>query len=119
MTPPKNKAGKAEMQHMAKVWTAGAVDHIEIITIKEIHPFFKNYPGRKIATVVDEKAAPLEGFRFLANDLIIMGPEKEGLPYSARALCDQKLFLPNRGHTDCLNVSTMLGIMLYAFQVQS
>lgn len=118
LEPPKNKATRADMEHMARVWTAGAVEHIHIEKVKEIHQFFKNYNGRKIATVVDDRANNLNTFSFKHNDLLVMGPEKDGLPFSTRTLCDQKVFLPNRGETDCLNVSVMLGITLYASQNQ-
>ncbi|MBX2846392.1 MAG: TrmH family RNA methyltransferase [Saprospiraceae bacterium] len=114
LDPPKNKATKADMEHLARVWTAGAVEHIEIRKIDDVRSFFKSYPGRKIATVIDERAQHLDQFTFQENDLIIMGPEKEGLSYSTRALCNEKVFLPNKGVTDCLNVSVMLGIMLFA-----
>lgn len=113
LEPPKNKADRADMEHMAKVWTAGAIDHIQIEVIDDIHPFFRNYQGRKIATVVDDRAEYLQSFQFQNNDLIVMGPEKEGLPFATRTLCDHKVFLPNQGETECLNVSVMLGILLY------
>lgn len=115
---PKNKAEKADMEHMARVWTAGAVEHIQIEQVKDLHQFFKNYEGRKIATVIDHRAHNLNTFSFQDNDLLVMGPEKEGLPYSTRTLCDYKVFLPHRGVTDCLNVSVLLGIALYASQNQ-
>lgn len=118
LEPPKNKATKADMQHMARVWTAGAVDHISIEVIEDLPAFFRSYKGRKLATIIDERATNLHDFKFQNNDLIIMGPEKEGLPFSARALCQEKIFLPNKGVTDCLNVSVMLGILLYSAQNQ-
>ena len=115
---PKNKAQRADMNHLARVWTAGAVDHINIEMVINLQQFLKQYTGRPIATVVDERATPLHQFKFRDNDLIIMGPEKEGLPFFVRALCDEKVFLPNKGTTDCLNVSVMLGIALYASQTE-
>lgn len=118
LEPPKNKATKADMQHMARVWTAGAVDHIQIEIIKDIPTFFREYTGRKLATIIDKRATNLHHFQFQENDLIIMGPEKEGLPYSTRTLCSEKIVLPNKGVTDCLNVSVMLGILLFSAQNQ-
>lgn len=115
---PKNKKQKADMAHLAKVWTAGAVDHIDIQLVHDIPVFFKSYQGRKIATVIDQRATNLHHFKFQENDLLIMGPEKNGLSHSSRVLCDEKIYLPNRGETDCLNVSVMLGILLYSVQSQ-
>lgn len=113
-----NKQSRADLEHMARVWTAGAVEHINIETVPDIKAFFKQYDGRKIATVIDSRAKNLHDFQFQNHDLLIMGPEKSGLPYSIRTLCDEKVFLPNEGETDCLNVSVMLGICLFAAQNQ-
>lgn len=118
LSPPKNKKQKADMAHLARVWTAGAIDHINIEVVHDVTEFFKSYQGRKIATVIDERAQDFHQFSFKENDLIIMGPEKNGLSHSTRVLCDEKVFLPNKGHTDCLNVSVMLGILLYSAQSQ-
>lgn len=118
LSPPTNKTTRADMEHMARVWTAGAVDHIQIEIIDQISQFMKDYNGRKLATVIDSRAKQLQQFQFQENDLIVMGPEKNGLPFSMRTLCDEKLTLHSSGNTDCLNVSTMLGIMLYASVMQ-
>ena len=114
LDPPKNKASRADMNHLARVWTAGAIEHIEVIKVNEIEQFFEDYPGRKVATVVDVKAQHLLGFEFQANDLLIMGPEKEGMPEDILKLCDEHLYIQGFGQTDCLNVSVSLGIFLYA-----
>lgn len=113
-----NKQSRADLDHMARVWTAGAVEHIDIKVITDVKEFFRQYTGRKIATVIDSRAKNLHQFEFQDNDLIVMGPEKNGLPFSIRTLCDEKVYLPNTGETDCLNVSVMLGICLYAAQNQ-
>jgi len=118
LSTPTNKKQRADMEHMARVWTAGAVDHIQIKLVQDITAFFKSYKGRKIATVIDQRATNLHGFNFQENDLIIMGPEKEGLSHGTRVVCDEKIFLPNIGVTDCLNVSVMLGILLFSAQNQ-
>ncbi len=113
-----NKKARADLEHMARVWTAGAFDHINIERVSDIKDFFRTYSGRKVATVIDKRAKDLHEFEFLPNDLLIMGPEKSGLPFSIRALCDKKVVLKHNGHTDCLNVSVMLGICLYQAQNQ-
>ena len=116
---PESKNQRADYEHMVRVWTAGAVDHINVEVIDDVQVFFREYVGRKIATIVDERGEKLAEFNFKPNDLIIMGPEKEGLPHSIRVLCEKKVHLPNIGETDCLNVSVMLGITLYAAQNQT
>lgn len=112
LKPPHNKVSKAEMEHMAKVWTAGAIDFIEVIQLDHVMPFLEEYKGRTIATMVDTTAIPLEKFTFQKDDLLIMGSEKDGLPLEVANLCNQKLYIQQRGHTDCLNVSTAFGIFL-------
>ena len=112
MHPPSNKVSRAEMNHMARVWTAGAMEYIEIQQVDDVSEFLGKYPGRSIATVVSEKGVDLNDFAFETDDLVIMGPEKEGLPENFVLLCDQSLFIQNLGVTDCLNVSVTLGIVL-------
>ncbi len=112
LKPPHNKVSKAEMEHMAKVWTAGAIEFIDIITIDDIDLFLKEYNGRTIATMVDKSASSINNFTFLDDDLLIMGNEKEGLPFSIHNLCKNKLYIEQKGNTDCLNVSTAFGIFL-------
>lgn len=112
LSPPNNKVGRAEMEHMARVWTAGAIEHIAIETIDNIETFLKTYEGRKVATLVNEKATTLSDFTFEPEDLIIMGSEKEGLPTEIENLCEEAIYIPQRGHTNCLNVSVTFGIVL-------
>ena len=64
--------------------------------------------------MVDTTATHLPKFKFKEDDLLIMGPEKEGLPEATTALCDQLVYIPGTGKTDCLNVSVSLGVFLYA-----
>ncbi len=118
LSPPKNKASRADMNHMARVWTAGAIEHIAVIPVNDLVEFIQNYPGRSLATVIDHTADSLSDFLFEKEDLIIMGSEKEGLPKPIIDLCDARIHLPAIGQTDCLNVSVSLGIFLYAAQQQ-
>ncbi len=118
LEPPKNKATRADMNHMARVWTAGAIEYIKVEKVIDLRSFLELYPGRKIATCIQPEAQLLGSFLFEKKDLLIMGSEKEGLPDEVVLLCDHILHLPSKGHTDCLNVSVSLGIFLYAAQQQ-
>ncbi|WMX15068.1 MULTISPECIES: TrmH family RNA methyltransferase [unclassified Aureispira] len=113
LPPTHSKKARADMAHMAKVWTAGAIDHIEIIKIETIDSFLLDYEGRKIATLVDEKAQHLNNVQFESNDLLIFGSEKEGLPTDVLPLIDQSIYIPALGHTPCLNVAVTFGIVLH------
>lgn len=113
MDPPSNKVSRADMNHMARVWTAGAIEHIHIEKVDDPISFIQNYNGRSIATVINEKATDLNDFSFEKNDLILLGPEKEGLPQSIITSCHAQVYIRSRGKTDCLNVSVTLGIVMH------
>lgn len=113
LPPTHNKKARADMAHLAKVWTAGAIDFVEIIKIDDINHFLQNYSGRKVATLVDENAKHLNNFRFEQEDLLIFGSEKEGLPNTILPLIDQSIYIPALGNTPCLNVAVTFGIVLH------
>jgi tRNA G18 (ribose-2'-O)-methylase SpoU len=113
LPPTHSKKARADMAHMAKVWTAGAIDFVEIIKIEDVPTFLKNYTGRKVATLVDEKAEHLSRFQFQPEDLLIFGSEKEGLPTDILPLIDHSVYVPAIGHTPCLNVAVTCGIVLH------
>lgn len=112
LAPPKNKKGRADMEHLARVWTAGAVDHIEIIKIEDPATFLQQYPGRKVGTLVDDQAQHLNTFQWQSEDLIIFGSEKDGLPPEIIELLDASVYIPQVGHTNCLNVAVSFGIFV-------
>ena len=101
------------MMHMARVWTAGAIEFIDIVKIEDIEDFLASYSGRKIATLVDESAKHLDDFQFEKDDLLIFGPEKEGLPAKVNPFLDQAVYIPAIGRTPCLNVAVTFGIVMH------
>ena len=114
MVPPTHsKKARADMAHMAKVWTAGAIDPIEIEKFEDLAAFLTNYKGRKIATLVDETAGTLNDFSFEKDDLLLFGSEKAGLPEAILPLIDHAVYIPAIGHTPCLNVAVTFGIVLH------
>ena len=112
MKAPTNKKGRADMAHMAKVWTAGAIDHINIINVEHITTFLENYEGRIVGTVVNESATHLMDFQFKSGDLIMVGSERDGLPSEIEAMLHEAIYIPARGVTDCLNVAVTFGIVV-------
>lgn len=113
LPPTHNKKARADMAHMAKVWTAGAIDHIEIEKVEDLEQFLQHYEGRKVATLVDATAQNLQDFAFEANDLLLFGSEKAGLPDAILPLIDYSVYIPAVGHTPCLNVAVTFGIVLH------
>ena len=112
LSPPKNKKGRADMEHLARVWTAGAVDYIEIIKIEDPVQFLADYPGRKVGTLINEDAVHLNDMVWQAEDLILFGSEKDGLADDVVQLLDAVVYVPSIGHTDCLNVAVTFGIVV-------
>jgi len=113
LSPPNNKTSRADMQHLARVWTAGAINHIDIEIVENPIEFFKDYQGRKVATLVNEESSELNDFQFQENDLILFGSEKEGLDEEAIELMDASVYIPAIGHTPCLNVAVTFGIVMH------
>ncbi|MEO0897592.1 MAG: TrmH family RNA methyltransferase [Bacteroidota bacterium] len=112
MKEPTSKKQRADMAHMARVWTAGALDHIEIEVIIDDASFLQNYTGRVVGTLVDPTATPLPSFDFKENDLLVFGNERDGLPEELLPFLEEKVYIPQRGHTDCINVAVSFGVVL-------
>lgn len=113
LPPTHSKKARADMAHLAKVWTAGAIDHIEIEKVEDLAAFLEQYEGRKIATLVNEEAQHLQDFGFEQEDLLLFGSEKAGLPADILPLIDHGVYIPAVGHTPCLNVAVTFGIVLH------
>lgn len=111
--PPTNKKGRADMAHLAKVWTAGAIDFIEVIRVENPTEFLANYAGRKVGTIVNETAKHLNAFEFEPHDLLIFGSERDGLSAETIALLDESVYIPAIGNTNCLNVAVTFGIVIH------
>ena len=112
LPPTQSKKARAEMAHMARVWTAGAIEFVDIIKIEDLTAFISNYPGRKIATLLDKEAEHLNNFDFESDDLIIFGNEKDGLPETLTTLIEHNVYI-SLGQTPCLNVAVTFGIVLH------
>lgn len=112
LRPPQTKKERANMAHMARVWTAGAVEYIDIKIIEDDAKWLENWHGRKVATLVDVSAQPIHQFTFQEDDLIIFGNEREGLPVELSSHFDERVYIPQRGTTDCINVAVSFGIFL-------
>ncbi len=113
LDPPNNKTSRADMNHLARVWTAGAIEFIDVVKIDDIQSFLSDYNGRKIATLLDINAQHLSDFAFQPNDLIILGSEKDGLEENALPLIDESVYIPAFGNTPCLNVAVTFGIVIH------
>ena len=66
-----------------------------------------------VATVLDETATPLAGFRVPRRAAILFGGEGHGLNPVLTALCKHRVTIPMRRGTDSLNVAVAAGIVLH------
>ena len=76
LPPEHSKKARADMAHMAKVWTAGAIDHIEVVKVEDIDDFLNQHHGRIVGTMVDPTAKVLHSFAFEEGDLILWALKK-------------------------------------------
>ena len=68
-----------------------------------------------IASVLDEDATPLDSFVRPQRFAILFGHETNGLDPALIAMCDRRVTVPMRNHTDSLNVAVSSRILLYEF----
>jgi tRNA (cytidine/uridine-2'-O-)-methyltransferase len=95
-----------------KCVSAGAFFRIEFVPVFAPLEFIAAYEGRTIATVPEQSAAPLYGFEFGEDDLLVFGSEGHGLPPAVLDACDIRLTIPQRGVTQSLNLCVASGIIL-------
>jgi tRNA (cytidine/uridine-2'-O-)-methyltransferase len=73
--------------------------------------------GRRMVAATAKSAAgvsPLQNFSFLPGDSLIFGPETRGLPAAVLERCACRVRIPMRNTARSLNLSTAVGIVLYA-----
>jgi len=113
---PESKKERANMKHMGRVWTAGALEHITIHKVEDDCNFLSASPRRKIATLLDKSASPLHSFHFQKDDMVIFGNERDGIPDYLLEHIDLSVYLPQIGVTNCLNVAVTFGIVIDALK---
>lgn len=69
---------------------------------------------RLVATVLDESARSLRGYRRPPKAALLLGEEGFGLPRDWTQLCDERLTIPMRNGVDSLNVAVASGVFLFA-----
>jgi tRNA (cytidine/uridine-2'-O-)-methyltransferase len=69
-------------------------------------------PGRLILFTT-KGAAPLTGFAFQPNDVLLFGSETSGAPDPVHAAADARVFIPIRPEARSLNLSVSAGIGLF------
>ncbi len=106
--------GKSRTRQI-KAISAGAFFRVAFKRVEEPEEFLAALSGRKVATVPDQRAAPLPSFAFRPDDVIVFGSEGRGIRAEVLALCDERVTIPQRGVTDSLNLAVATGIVLFEF----
>lgn len=110
----RSRYGKSRTRQI-KTISAGAFFRIAFKRVEEPEEFLTALPGRKVATVPDQRATPLPRFAFRPDDVIVFGSEGRGIRPEVLALCDERVTIPQWGVTDSLNLAVATGIVLFEF----
>jgi TrmH family RNA methyltransferase len=73
---------------------------------------FDDAPGRRIALVA-HRGVPMEELDLSGPTTFVLGAEREGLPESVLATCDERATIPLAPGSESLNVATAGAIALY------
>jgi tRNA G18 (ribose-2'-O)-methylase SpoU len=114
----RDRYGKSYGQRLRTV-SAGAFAKIAWQRVAEPGTFLADFAGRAVATVARPDAASLFTFRFRESDLIVLGPERAGLPENVTSACAAQITIPQRGVTESLNVAVASGIVIAEWQRQA
>ena len=68
--------------------------------------------GHRLVLFTTKGAAPLHGFRFAADDILLFGRESAGAPSDVHAAADARVFIPLAPGARSLNVVTAAAIAL-------
>ncbi len=106
--------GKSRTRQI-KAISAGAFFRVAFERVEDPEAFLAALPGRKVATVSDQRAMPLPLFAFRPDDVVVFGSAGRGIRPEMLALCDERVTVPQRGVTGSLNLAVSSGIVLFEF----
>ena len=109
---PISKKERANRAHMGRVWTAGALEYINFHIVKDDVAFLTEHTSRIVGLILDPTAHKLSDFNFEDGDLVLVGNERDGLPDRVVDILTDKIYIPQKGNTSCLNVAVTFGIVL-------
>lgn len=97
--------------------SAGMAFRIPLVTVDNIQQAIAalKKKGVKVYGLAGEASRHIDAEEFAEPALFVLGNEAEGIPSSARALCDAMLAVPISGRAESLNVATSGAVALYAW----
>ncbi|HEY6758503.1 MAG TPA: 23S rRNA (guanosine(2251)-2'-O)-methyltransferase RlmB [Baekduia sp.] len=112
MVIPRHRS--AEVTAAAAKASAGAVEHLKIAQVRNLADWLAE--AKQAGTWVYGAAAKGTPYRqpdYTGGVVLVMGAEGTGLRPRVKAMCDDVVSLPMRGHVDSLNVSAAAAVLLY------
>jgi tRNA G18 (ribose-2'-O)-methylase SpoU len=98
---------------MGTVLTLPLVQSVDLATaLKRLR---NDWGVQMVATVLDERAEPLDNVVRPERMALLFGSERHGLEREWIELCDRRVTLSMHGSTDSLNLSVACGVFLYHF----
>ncbi|AKF41511.1 tRNA/rRNA methyltransferase [Mycoplasmopsis canis UF31] len=67
------------------------------------------------ATALDKEAVSLAHVNYNKPSIIVVGNEGDGVSKSVLSVCDSKIYIPQKGTVQSMNVSVATGIVLFDF----
>jgi 23S rRNA (guanosine2251-2'-O)-methyltransferase len=104
----------AEVTPAAAKASAGAVEHLKIAQVRNVADYLAEAKqGGCWVYGAAAKGTPYREPDYTGGVVLVMGAEGTGLRPRVRAMCDDVVSLPMRGHVDSLNVSAAAAVLLY------
>jgi len=113
----RERYGKARARQMRDV-SAGAFEHVHWERVDDPVSLLRGYSGRVVATVAEASATALGSFAFESRDLLLFGPESQGLPPEIVTLAGAAVTISARGRTQSLNLAVALSIVVFEAERQ-
>lgn len=73
---------------------------------------FRNTVNGRLVLLTTKASDPYTGFRFMDNDILLLGRESAGVPDEIHAAADARLRVPMRAGTRSLNVALAAAVVL-------
>lgn len=111
---------KAQINEFVIKASAGAILHIPVCRVSSLFTALKTLKlhGARILAASMEGSPDIHEANFEGPIGLVMGSEEKGIRPHLRRQCDQTVSIPQLGHTESLNVSVSVGIILYEINRQ-
>jgi len=81
--------------------------------VEEAIKYLRDQGFRIVGLELDDRAVELSKYHPSSKAALLLGNEVDGIPPSLRVLCDDLVFIPQRGKKESMNVAVAAGIASY------